>query len=182
MVLMNRVFLVFFLVSCYSLLGNLKAEETPTASPSSVKIKEKKEDITFSDLFRSNRNEAYIGVILANFIYIDPEYRFVFVKPQGGELPRITIYLDKKTGYTTMKAGKLGKGKKSMMLEGDRVAIRSFVKSGIVLADEVFLVEGDFGPKARFAKRKYTGTIGAGTGAKKEGAKKEGEKKSGGGH
>jgi hypothetical protein len=143
--------------------------------------KEKLEEVTFSDLFRSRRNEAYKGVVLANFIYIDPEERFIYVKPQEDNLPKLTIYIDKKTLFSTMKLGKIGKAKKSMMLEGDRVAIRAMVKNGVILADEVFLVEGDFGPKARFAKRKYAPPPGApGAAAKKE-AKKP-EKKSGGGH
>ena len=168
---MTRIFLTaFFLL----LASPLSAEDAP-ADP--FKVKEKIEEVSFSDLFRTHRDEAYIGVILANFIYIDPAYRFIYVKPQEGDLPRMTVYLDKKTSYSTIKVGKLGRGRKQMMLEGDRVALRVFIKSGIVLADEVFLVEGDFGPKARFSKRKYARPAGSG----KVGEKSE-EKKSGGGH
>lgn len=171
---MNRLFCIVLIILFFRPSSNVSAEDT---SSDPFQVKEEIDEITFSDLFRSKQEEAYKGVILANFISIDPQYRFIYVKPREGDLPRITVYLDKKTSYSTIKVGKLGRGKKEMMLEGDRVALRVFVKNGIVLADEVFLVDGDFGPKARFGKRKYSRPAGAA----KDGGKAE-EKKSGGGH
>lgn len=173
---LNKVF--FILLSLFINLSFDAVAEDLSIDP--FKPKEKKEEISFSDLFRSRTNEAYKGVILGNFIYIDPKGRFIYVKPHEDNLPKLTVYIDNKTLFSTMKVGKIGKAKKNMMLEGDRVAIRAMIKHGIILADEIFMVQGDFGPKARFAKRKYVAAKPAGGAEKKE--EKKAEKKSGGGH
>lgn len=147
--------------------GSIVAEE-PEVAADIFKAKEKQEKILFGDLFRTRSRESFTGVMLANILIVDPQYRYLYIKPQEENLPRITVYLDKYTAFTKMKVGKLSRGSKKLLLEGDRIAVRVFIREGIVLADEVFLVDGEFGPKARFAKRKYTGSIKAGGAAPKK--------------
>ncbi len=168
---MSKVKLIGVILFHFLFTATLVADEFTNEG-----LSKKEDNVSFSDLFRDKQSEAYVGVVLANFLYIDPDYEYVYIKPQEEDLPRMTVYLDKLTAYSTIKVGKLGVGKKKMMIEGDRVALRVFVKNSIILADEVFLVDGDFGPKARFAKRKYKRSLSA---SKAAGAS---EKKSGGGH
>lgn len=108
---------------------------------------------SFSDLFRSQSSSSFKGVILGNVLAATEHY--IYVKPLERDFGRMYIYLDDKTMFSKMINGKRQRGKKDNLIEGNRVAARVLVKEGIVLADEFFLVEGDFDPRSRYRKMSY---------------------------
>lgn len=112
-----------------------------------------REASSFADFFREQSKVAFKGVILGNVISITDEY--IYVKPREKGLGRMYIYTDKQTLYSEMSNGKRKKAKKEQLLEGLRVAARVIMKEGIILADEVFMVEGEFDSLSRYRKRVY---------------------------
>jgi len=137
---------------------------------------------SFADLFRSQAQSSFKGVVLGNILALTDDY--VYVKPIERDLGRMYIYIDNKTMFSKMSHGKRQRGKKEYLIDGERVAARVLMKEGIILADEVFLVEGDFESRSRYRKlsykkRKSDEDGGAEKGAASHGAAKP---KSGGHH
>lgn len=153
-IFISFIALLFFLPSCLLFAEDKVPEPTPT-SPKTENNNKKEalalEASKFSDFFRSQSKNGFKGVILGNLISVEKDY--LYVKPKESELGRMFVYLDSKTLYSKMSNGKLQNGKKEEVLEGERVAIRVVMKDGLVLADEVFMVEGDFDPRNRYRKR-----------------------------
>ncbi len=152
-------------------------EEKDSTEDTSVLIKENKSknansiETYYSELFREKAKEAHAGVILGNIIAVDDDSHYIYVKPKETGLGRLFVYIDSKTAITFEEKNKRKKLKISDLFEGDRVAIRSLAKYGIILADEIFLIKGDFEQKTKYAKKKISAA------SKPAGEK---EKKSGG--
>jgi hypothetical protein len=144
---------------------NLAFAETESSHPQATKApesisenKEEKNQIArevnnFSDLFREQSKNAFKGVLLGNLIA--SEDRYLYFKAKEREISRMYIYLDPFTQFTKMIKGKRLNGKKTDLMEGQRLAVRVIIKEGIVLADEVFIVEGNFDPLSRYRKRVF---------------------------
>jgi hypothetical protein len=117
----------------------------------------KKEEQVFLDYPNMTRDPsgAYKGVILANIISIDPKSRFLFVKPRERDLPRMYLFIDPLTRFSKSKVGTRKKSSIKSALEGDRLAARVFLKHGVIVADEIYLVEGDFEPPSRYERKEY---------------------------
>jgi hypothetical protein len=117
----------------------------------------KKEEQVFLDYPSMTRDPsgAYKGVIMANVISIDPQSRFMFIKPRERDLPRMYVFVDPFTRFSKSRVGTRKRTSISSVLEGDRVAARVFLKHGVIVADEIYLVEGDFEPPSRYEKKMY---------------------------
>ncbi|HMO18683.1 MAG TPA: hypothetical protein PKA63_10555 [Oligoflexia bacterium] len=110
---------------------------------------------SFADFFRDKTGESYKGVLIGNILSLDADLRYLYFKPRDVELPRMFIYIDKKTIVTRASVGKRRRVRPQAMIEGARVAVRVFIKHGVIVADEVFLVEGEFEPPSRYEKKKF---------------------------
>jgi hypothetical protein len=111
--------------------------------------------LTYSDIIRDNTGGSYKGVVLGNIISVDSKYRYIFVKPREDDLPRMLIFLDRYTGYTISKTGTRKRSSISRLLEGDRVAVRVFIKSGVIIADEIFYIEGEFEAGSKYERKVF---------------------------
>lgn len=131
----------------------------------------------FAEIFREKADQTYRGVLFGNILSVDPQHRFIYVKARERDLPRIIIYTDKKTIFTKSDVGFRRRVKPQAAIEGARIAVRLFIKQGVVLADEIFLVQEEFEPPSRYEKKKFA--------ARSAAAPAAGEKKKeegGGGH
>lgn len=175
-----RVFILFLLLqvsfisclstSCYS--ADEGGEEQGGTTKSKKDSELAREATTFADFFRSQAKATFKGVVFANVISTTEDY--LYIKPKEKGLGRMYVYVDKHTEFSSMTAGKRKKAKKENIIDGQRIAVRVIMKEGIVLADEVFLVEGDFDQVSRYRKRVYRAA------PKKEGEGGEDKKKEGG--
>lgn len=108
------------------------------------------------------------GVFFGHIITIDSDQRFVFVRPTNRSYARKHFYLDSKTLYTFMEEGKSRKKRLKDLVEGQKVAVRYFSRKNTAIADEVFVVIGEFKPEV-YEKRR---------GARKSVKKKSSKEKS----
>jgi hypothetical protein len=117
---------------------------------------ESEKPLEYVDVVRASGGASYKGVIFGNIISVDPQYRFIFVKPKEFDLPRMFIFIDPLTRYTNSKVGFKKRSSYKRLLEGDRVAVRVFTKQGVMVADEVFYIEGEFEAPSKYEKKTYT--------------------------
>lgn len=134
---------------------------------------EKDHYLEYSDISRDSSGSAYKGVVFGNVISVDPEYRFIFIKPREFDLPRMFIYIDRMTAYTTSKVGFKKRSSFRNLREGDRIAVRVFARNGVIVGDEIFFIEGEYEPPSKYERKTYKATAPAKAGGKVE-------KKSGG--
>lgn len=115
------------------------------------------------------------GVFFGHIIYLDPEDRFIFAKPTDPKYPRSNFYLDPSTKISLDDGQQFKNAAPEDLVEGKKIAVRFFSQDRLMVADEVFLVPGEFRPeeylKARRKKFKA-----------KRGAKAKAPKKAAGGH
>ncbi len=116
---------------------------------------EKEQILEYSDIIRDTSGVSYKGTVFANVVSVDPQYRFIFIKPKEFDLPRMYVYLDPLTRYTYSKVGFKKRSSVKRLLEGDRVAVRVFTKFGVIVADEVFYVEGDYEAPSKYERKVY---------------------------
>lgn len=126
---------------------------------------------SFADLLNKNSDSSYRGVVTGNIIGVDPRERYLFIRPKEQDLPRMYIYVDPRTRFTLSKLGLKKRTRFGTAIEGHRIAARVFMRQGVIVADEVFFVEGDFEPHSRYERKVF-----------KKAAPKTPEKAEGGGH
>jgi len=126
---------------------------------------------SFADLLNKNSDSSYRGVVTGNIIGVDPRERYLFIRPKEQDLPRMYIYVDPRTRFTLSKIGLKKRTRFSSAIEGDRIAARVFMRQGVIVADEVFFVQGDFEPPSRYERKIF-----------QKAAPKTPQKAEGGGH
>ncbi len=105
----------------------------------------------------ANSSGLYFGHVL--FIQAG---RYIFVRPTDSEYSRKTFYLDSLTRYSKFIDGLRKRARSAELVEGQKVAVRYFAGEKFAVADEIFLVDGEFEPnkygkaKRRSKKRKST--------------------------
>lgn len=88
------------------------------------------------------------GIFMGHLLHIDPQGQSIFVKPIKQDKPRRTFYLSDKTIFTEIESGdKRKKRRLENFIEGQKVAVRYISEGQTFVADEVFLVKGEFQPK-----------------------------------
>jgi hypothetical protein len=100
------------------------------------------------------------GLFFGHILSINPD-RSVFIKPSDRASARKTFYFDAKSRFSKFVEGKKKRAKPFELIEGSKAAVRFFADGGFAIADEVFLVEGEFKPELYSSRRK---------GSKKKGA------------
>lgn len=93
------------------------------------------------------------GVFFGHILYVDPHERFIFARPTDPKYSRQSFYLDAATLFTRMEEGKAKAISKADLVDGDKVAIRYFARNELSLADEVFVVVGQFQPEVYQRRR-----------------------------
>lgn len=97
------------------------------------------------------QSEVYTaGLIMGTLDSLDDNGRFLAVRVPREGSRRKTVYLDKQTQY--YKENKPSAA--SELLVGQKIAVRFIADGSLVLADAVFLVEGEFEPEAYLKARK----------------------------
>ncbi len=80
------------------------------------------------------------GEFAGNILYVDPRGAFFFAKPKDQSLSRRFFYLDRRTVYSTVQAGKQKRKRFADVLEGARIHIRFIYRNDLALAEEVSLL------------------------------------------
>ncbi len=97
----------------------------------------------------ANKGRPTAGIFYGKVAYIDTEKRFIFVKPLDSQLSRKTFYIDPNTGIIkdgyTVTFDELPIDQK--------IALRYFGRELLWVADEIFVVNGEFEP-SRYGKMK----------------------------
>ena len=94
------------------------------------------------------------GICYGHIIGLDARRGYIFVKPSVSRYPRRYFYLDKKTAYTIVQEGIRKKQKFENLVEGQRVVVRYFAQGGLALAEEVFVVAGEFQPPSAYREQR----------------------------
>lgn len=90
------------------------------------------------------------GTYYGHIVDIEPDGVSITVKPIDPKLPRQRFYLDKQTKFRV--DGKVSKFQN--IFRNDKVAVRFFAEEKVALADEVFVVFGEFKPEDYKPKRR----------------------------
>lgn len=92
------------------------------------------------------------GLYFGHVLFIQPK-RYIFVRPTDSEYARKTFYLDSRSRYSKFVDGLRKRARSEELVEGQKVAVRYFSGESFAVADEVFLVNGEFEP-SKYGKSK----------------------------
>jgi hypothetical protein len=116
------------------------------------------------------------GIFYGHISFLDPQQQAIVVTPIDKSLPRYQFHLDRKTVFRIEKK----KVPYSKLALGNKVAVRYFAENRRAIADEVFVVAGEFVPKDYLKKIKVKTKKEEGEGAAEKEGGHGGEKKEGG--
>ena len=168
---------VLFLVCFLAFVAGAAAEETEEPP------QETDEGVEGSESPTDARPDYSAGLYFGHVLAIVPG-KTVFVKPTDRSSSRRIFYLDSKSKITKFVEGKRKRAEDYELHEGRKIAVRYFADKTIAVADEVFLVDGEFKPamysQARPKRKKGEG--GHAPQIKSSGESEEGGESDGGGH
>ena len=119
----------------------MEAEE-PTDTKTHVAPPVKEEDF-----FDPARQGFSGGLFFGHILFVDPEKKYVFIKPSDRHYPRKLFYLDRRTKVYLTGEGKRRKATVEELREGSKTALRYFSRDTLAVADDIYLVSGDFEPR-----------------------------------
>lgn len=183
-----QLFFLAIVFLCTSpVLSSVLAEEDPdagTRGESSDGGTLRPQAETSAALQRESKGGIFSsGVFFGHIVFIDSGGRFLFIGPTNREFSRKYFYLDQKTRYTFVIEGRRKKRSFDDLIEGQRVAVRYFSRDRLAVADEVFVVFGEFEPGAyEKTMRRAPEEKSKKSDKKKKSGKKEKKKGGAGGH
>ena len=95
------------------------------------------------------------GIYLGYLIYFDPSARYMFMLPEDKYVPRQSFFYDKKTRFSRFERKRRRRAKPSRIVEGQKLAVRYFSMDGVAVAEEVFIVDGEFNPYQYLKRKKH---------------------------
>lgn len=90
------------------------------------------------------------GIYFGNISYLSVSRLVLTVDPIDVRLPRKTFFLDEQTKYKL----EFKRAKINDLRPGDKVAVRYFAEENLAVAEEVFIVLGEFEPAKYRSKEK----------------------------
>lgn len=90
------------------------------------------------------------GIYFGNISYFSAPRLVLTVDPIDVRLPRKTFFLDEQTKYKLDDK----RAKLEDLRPGDKVAVRYFAEENLAVADEIFIVMGEFEPSKYRSKEK----------------------------